>query len=65
MPNQKIWVPEHGIFFCISVLLGVPCTMVILVREGRKKFGYSSKSNSGGIINAKNRFPAQNGIKMR
>ena len=24
MPNQKILVPNHGIFFCISVLLGVP-----------------------------------------
>ena len=41
------------------------CTMVIIIREGRKKFGYSSKPNSGGIINAKNRFLAQNGIKMR
>ena len=39
--------------------------MVILIREGRKKFGYSSKSNFGGVINAKNRFLAQNGIKMR
>ena len=39
--------------------------MVILIREGRKKFGYSSKPNSGGIVNAKNRIPCQNGIKMR
>ena len=39
--------------------------MVILIREGRKKFGYSSKPNADGIINAKNRLPAQNGIKMR
>ena len=23
MPNQKIWVPNLGIFFCISILLGV------------------------------------------
>ena len=26
MPNQKIWVLNHEIFFCISVLLGVPCS---------------------------------------
>ena len=24
MPNQKIWVPNLGIFFCILMLLGVP-----------------------------------------
>ena len=43
-------------------------TMVILIGrppEGRKKFGCSSKPNCGGVVNAKNRIPCQNGIKMR
>ena len=39
--------------------------MVMLIREGRKKFGDSSKPYFDGIVNAKNRIPYQNGIKMR
>ena len=41
------------------------CTMVILVREGRKKFGYPAKSNYGVIFNAKSMFPCQNSTKIR
>ena len=33
-------------------------------KQTSKKFGYSSKPNFGVIVNAKNRFPCQNGIKM-
>ena len=32
---------------------GAHCTMVILNREGRKKFGFSFKPNHGVIVNAK------------
>ena len=35
------------------VFCSAPCTMVILIRQGRNKFVYSSKPNSGGIVNAK------------
>ena len=40
------------------------CTMVILHREGRKKFGFSSKPNHGVIVNAKSMLLCQNGSKM-
>ena len=39
--------------------------MVILVREGRKKFGYPSKPNCGSIVNTKSMFPCQKWYKMR
>ena len=38
--------------------------MVILVWEGRKKFGFSSKPNYGVIVNAKSMLLCQNGTKM-
>ena len=37
-------------------------TMVILHREGRKKFEFSSKPDYGGIVSVENRFPCQNGL---
>ena len=40
-------------------------TMVKLIREGRKKFGFASKANYGSISDAKIRLPSQNGAKMR
>ena len=41
------------------------CTIVILVWEDRKKFGYPSKLNYCVITDTKSMFPFQNGTKMR
>ena len=43
----------------------VHCTMVILVWEGRKKFGFPSKPNYGVITDTKRKFRYQNDTKNR
>ena len=42
----------------LKKLLSVYSTMVKLIREGRKKFGYASKGHCGSIIDAKIKFPS-------